>query len=464
MQKRLSLSLLAITSVGLGSALGQGSMPEGGGSYSPPVGICLSGEQRAEIDSMLARNVRQLISQGLLPAEPARPEAAVLLDWPLRQAAGFKYNSIYGVSNFVDHNPAIGKRQDWNCNTRTYDSGNYNHAGTDIFLWPFDQNMMESGQAQIIAAAPGVIIGRFDGNFDLNCALSNANWNAVYLRHTDGSVTWYGHMKTGSVTSKQLGATVAAGEVLGTVGSSGSSTGPHLHFELHDAQGKVVDPYTGPCGPATSSWVAQKPYYEPTVNSILTHQQAPVFEACPKPDQTNLSDNLTAGETAYFAAYYHDQGQGQASTYTVYRPDNTVFSTWTHSSSAAHYAASYWYWSLKMPTTAVPGNWRFEVAYEGTVVKHEFTVGQVVTALTKARQAAAFTLAPNPAQHRATLTLAGQPAAGAEVTIRTMLGQVVSRQPLAARLTELALPASPGLYLVTLPTTEGPATQKLLIE
>jgi len=55
------------------------------------------------------------------------------------------------------------------------------------------------------------------------------------------------------MTTKQLGTKDVTGEKIGLVGSSGSSTGPHLHIELHDSSNNVVDPYNGCCN-QTSSW------------------------------------------------------------------------------------------------------------------------------------------------------------------------------------------------------------------
>ena len=51
----------------------------------------------------------------------------------------------------------------------------------------------------------------------------------VVVDHGGGLTSWYGHLDTVAVGS---GAYVNAGAVLGTVGSSGNSTGPHLHFEI----------------------------------------------------------------------------------------------------------------------------------------------------------------------------------------------------------------------------------------
>jgi murein DD-endopeptidase MepM/ murein hydrolase activator NlpD len=54
--------------------------------------------------------------------------------------------------------------------------------------------------------------------------------NAVLIDHGNGFLTHYGHMST--VTAR-AGQHVAAGEQIGNEGSTGHSTGPHLHFEVH---------------------------------------------------------------------------------------------------------------------------------------------------------------------------------------------------------------------------------------
>ena len=53
--------------------------------------------------------------------------------------------------------------------------------------------------------------------------------NFVRVLHTDGSMALYAHLQQGSV-SVQLGQTVGKGDRLGSVGNSGQSTAPHLHF------------------------------------------------------------------------------------------------------------------------------------------------------------------------------------------------------------------------------------------
>jgi len=62
--------------------------------------------------------------------------------------------------------------------------------------------------------------------------------NVVVLRHDQGLTTIYGHM---NVIIAQEGEAVRQGQAIGGVGSTGRSTGPHLHFELRQ-NGRPLDP------------------------------------------------------------------------------------------------------------------------------------------------------------------------------------------------------------------------------
>jgi murein DD-endopeptidase MepM/ murein hydrolase activator NlpD len=79
------------------------------------------------------------------------------------------------------------------------------------------------------AAAAGAVV--FSGT-------KGAAGNLVELRHRDGSRTSYAHLENLDV---EAGDTVTAGQVLGAVGTSGRTTGPHLHFAVERA-GAAVDP------------------------------------------------------------------------------------------------------------------------------------------------------------------------------------------------------------------------------
>jgi murein DD-endopeptidase MepM/ murein hydrolase activator NlpD len=77
-----------------------------------------------------------------------------------------------------------------------------------------------------------------DGVVSTSGNTGNGYGNHVVVNHGFGYETLYGHMvriKAGS------GKSVKRGEVIGWVGSTGKSTGPHLHYEVHK-NGKPLDP------------------------------------------------------------------------------------------------------------------------------------------------------------------------------------------------------------------------------
>ena len=69
--------------------------------------------------------------------------------------------------------------------------------------------------------------------------IEEADGNHVILKLADGVYAFYAHLKPGSVTV-QSGDTVSKGQQIGRTGNSGSSTGPHLHFQLMDRPSALV--------------------------------------------------------------------------------------------------------------------------------------------------------------------------------------------------------------------------------
>jgi murein DD-endopeptidase MepM/ murein hydrolase activator NlpD len=85
----------------------------------------------------------------------------------------------------------------------------------------------------VYAASEGVVVGaRPNGGY--------GNW--IRVDHADGVATAYGHLSRFAPRIKP-GVRVARGELLGLSGSTGRSTGPHLHFEVI-TDGQPVDPLT----------------------------------------------------------------------------------------------------------------------------------------------------------------------------------------------------------------------------
>ncbi len=349
-------------------------LPEGGGEYQfEPVDV-ITDEQRAEIQAEIRENMRRLEREGRL--EPARPEA-VPLAWPVAKAAGVTDFFVDAISNYVDQNPAFPSQiRDWNCGSRTYDTASgYNHSGVDIFTWPFTWKKVDDNSVEVLAAAPGTIISKRDGNFDRNCSLNGTPWNAVYVRHSDGSVAWYGHLKNGSLINKAVGDAVVTGEKLGIVGSSGNSTGPHLHFELYDASNRLQDPFQGACNTinANSWWLTQEPYRNSRMNALMTHSAPPNFNACPATETKNEKTLFQPGETVFTVAYYRDQVSGQQAQYSLVRPDGSVFQSWNQNFTQT-FNASWWFWSWPLPANAPSGSWKLRAVYNSVTHETPFTV------------------------------------------------------------------------------------------
>ncbi|MEU8815134.1 M23 family metallopeptidase [Actinoplanes sp. NPDC048796] len=86
------------------------------------------------------------------------------------------------------------------------------HAGVDI-AGPHGSPILAAGAGVVVRAGAAAGYG-----------------NAVLIDHGNGYLTHYGHM---SVIAVQAGEHVAPGQRIGDEGSTGHSTGPHLHFEVH---------------------------------------------------------------------------------------------------------------------------------------------------------------------------------------------------------------------------------------
>jgi len=313
-----------------------------------------------------------------------RSKEDTTFSWPVRQSADFAYDYVYGISNFVDQNPAFpGEVTDFNCTSRSYDTqGGYNHPGTDIFVWPFHWRAVKYDQVEIVAPASGVILSVQDGNRDTNCDFNDnsAVWNAIYLMHDNGFITWFGHLKAGSFTTKSAGDRVERGEFLGVMASSGRSSGPHLHFEIYDDEGQLIDPYAGPCNTlnTNSYWDEQKPFREPRINALITHSARTNFANCvPESGEENtlVKSCFAPGESVYLTAYYHDQRQGDTTFFRLINPVGAVFDNWFHLSPNT-YNASWWFWTHQAPQDAMPGRYTWEARFGDQVTRTTFYIGE----------------------------------------------------------------------------------------
>ncbi len=93
----------------------------------------------------------------------------------------------------------------------------------------------------IIAATGTPLVAIYDGYVE-RADYSSLGGNQVYYRDNSGNVYYYAHLN-GYASGIGSGVRLSAGDLLGYVGSTGNSSGPHLHFSYGPGGGGYVDPY-----------------------------------------------------------------------------------------------------------------------------------------------------------------------------------------------------------------------------
>ena len=130
--------------------------------------------------------------------------------------------------------------------------GNANATGS--FLWPVASYVYVSSRFGLrvhpitgekkshtgidIASNQGTAVYASDGGSVTLAGWNGGYGNCIMIDHGNGYVTLYGHLSSISVS---VGQTVSQGATIGAVGSTGNSTGPHLHFEVLK-NGTRIDP------------------------------------------------------------------------------------------------------------------------------------------------------------------------------------------------------------------------------
>ncbi len=367
---------------------------------------CITPSEYELLEQQCAENIKFLGLDKNLPEKQLLP---ISVSWPIKAAAGFTDCDYYFIGAYVDQNIAATAIKDFNCGNNTYDG----HHGTDISVWPFGFYKMDSSLVEVVAAAPGTIVQKADGNFDRNCVTNTMTANSIIIQHADGSRALYWHMKKNSVTAKAIGQTVVAGEYLGVAGSSGNSSGPHLHFEVWAGSTNTTynDPFAGTCNTLNTAswWSAQKPHTNPAVIKVSVNTTDIVLPGCPNTETPNESSVYTipfqgAGLSPGYAKFYifiRDDVSGQSADCKILNPNGTTFNSWTYTSTTSAKNAIRGYSKL-LPT--VPGVYTFQATYYGKTCSKTFTIKTVSSGI-KSNTSSDFTLYPNPSDGKLYLKL-----------------------------------------------------------
>ncbi len=97
----------------------------------------------------------------------------------------------------------------------------YIHKGTDFSTWRTGDSVVATANGQVVSVGE-------DHTFGIN----------IVIKHKYGIYTRYAHL---NATRVHRGDEVTQGQVIGTIGNTGITTGPHLHYEVHVGS-SVVDP------------------------------------------------------------------------------------------------------------------------------------------------------------------------------------------------------------------------------
>ncbi|MFO0869190.1 MAG: Calx-beta domain-containing protein [Pirellulales bacterium] len=286
------------------------------------------------------------------PVKFAQPMGGIpLVDWT--------------VVNYVDVDPRGGSQADYMGGGVVYDG----HDAHDLTLANFAR--MDLG-IPIFAAAAGTVDFTQDGNFDREVVGNSRPANIVQIDHGGGWKTLYFHMASGSIAVK-VGDVVSAGQLIGLVGSSGSSTDAHLHFAiLHN--GGHVEPQYDP----TAYWLRPRDYQldQPvTVQDAGITNYAPWSDFKERPSDINVFSTATTWPLWFWFRLSHLKN-GDSIQVKWYRPNGTLYTTYNSTANGDQRLAGYG-WSFDSTAwKSSLGTWRVAVEMGGVeLVSRTFSVG-----------------------------------------------------------------------------------------
>jgi len=246
--------------------------------------------------------------------------------------AGVPGEDFY-VGKLFDRDPAPGAACDFMGGERTYDG----HQGTDLGLAGFE--VMEIG-VPVLAVLEGTVTAVIDGQDDhQTTSLRGRLGNGVAIRHDSSRSSYYGHLRKGSMRVRP-GERVQTGQQIAEVGSSGDSSGPHLHFECIENR-RRIDPFAPPSHAAESRWVHQPSYTYPVKAIDAGISLERITEAFQMPRTPFVREG--AGRIDFWILTIN-QEDNDVRLWELIRPDGGRQTTWVENIGQARELYHSWWW------------------------------------------------------------------------------------------------------------------------
>lgn len=321
---------------------------------------------------------------------PFTPQAPTTLPAKFAMPLAGTQNVDWVLGGYVDTNPKsfqddfFNHFEDYQGNTVTTRDF---HNGLDFEIPNYSQQ--DTG-TEVRVAAAGTVTEVRDGFFDRETGLTFGDpGNYVFIDHGNGWVSQYYHLREDSI-SVAVDDVVAAGDLLGLVGSSGNSGGPHLHFEIQHNK-TPVDPFAAP-----SDYFLSPPAYifdvslpnnvfelvvtNDIYDGVSTFGVPPLFGGPPLShvlEKVSGVDNFSSANPEPVIVYAEFTSVEVGDTWEVqlFDPNNTLYADFD---SLAFFEdrPTDGGWYNPGFTSSVVGTWRVDILYNDVKIEEAFfTVG-----------------------------------------------------------------------------------------